>query len=714
MKRGVKVKQHDITDCGAACLASISAYFGLRFPIARIRQFASTDQQGTNVLGMIQAAQKLGLDAKGVKGNFEALKDAPFPIIAHVKVNDGNLLHFIVIYKHYKKHLLVMDPAVGKLEKMTHDHFQEIWSGIIILVNKSERFVEGNRKQSVYYRFWFLLKPHKTVLLQAIFAALFFSILGLATSIYVEKLVDFVFVDGNVRLLNLMSIIMLFVLVLRFYFGYIKSYFLTHTGQKIDVVLMNSYYKHLMHLPQQFFDSMQTGEIISRINDAAKIRNFINNVLLELLVNVMILVFSISLMFVYSWKLSLLSLICVPGFIGIYYWMNKSNKKHLRKVMESSAEMESQLFESINTLSTVKKFRLENLTATKTEVKFVKVLNNVFSVQMVNIFSGNAIGFISGLTTLVILWVGTIFVLNLEMTSGELMSFYSVLGYTIGPIVGLITINQTVQDALIASDRLFQILDLESEVNDGKIELKSEMISEIKFEHVCFSYGSRQQVFNDLNFQINKNELIAIVGESGSGKTTITSLLMHIYAPNSGKIEIGGVDLNHFSNESIRKMIGIVPQKIELFSGTLLENLILDDEDPSMTKLMRLFQQLNLVDFLKKLPDGFYTKVSENGTNFSAGEKQRLAIARTLYYNPEVIIFDEPTSSLDSKSETIVMNTILKLKEIGKTVIIITHKYHKLEFMDKIIVLRNGEIVEFGTHDSLMSSKGEFYLLNKN
>ena len=285
------IKQHDITDCGAACLASISAHFNLQIPIARIRQYAGTDKKGTNVLGLIEAAEKLGFEAKGVRGELDSLFKIPKPAIAHIIVKE-QLHHYVVIYEVTKEHIRIMDPGDGKIHKKTHKEFLKEWTGVLVLLLPKEEFTAGNEKVSVLKRFWFLLKPHKFVLLQALIGAIIYTLLGFSTSIYIQKITDYVLVGSNTKLLNLLSIIMLVLLVLQIVIGVFKNVFLIKSGQQIDARLILGYYKHLLKLPQQFFDTMRVGEIISRINDAVKIRTFINDVSLSLTVNILILFFS--------------------------------------------------------------------------------------------------------------------------------------------------------------------------------------------------------------------------------------------------------------------------------------------------------------------------------------------------------------------------------------------------------------------------------------
>ncbi len=713
MKKSVRIKQHDITDCGAACLASIAAHHGLKLPISKIRQYASTDQKGTNVLGVIEAAEKLGFTAKGVKGPFESLFKIPKPTIAHIIVKE-RLHHYVVIYKTTKKYIIIMDPGTGRIHKKTHEEFKKEWTGILILIMPDKSFKKGNEKTSITKRFFQLIRPHRTIMIQALFGAIIYSILGLSTSIYVEKIVDYVLVDGNLNLLNLLSTIMIALLLLRVYIGVMKSIFALKTGQKMDAALILGYYKHLMRLPQRFFDTMRTGEVISRINDAVKIRTFINNVSLDLAVNVMIVFFTFSLMFIYSWKLALIVLAAIPLYIVIYLIYNKLNKKYLRRNMENAAELESQLVESINASSTIKRFGLEKFANLKTETRFIKLLSSTYHSVKNSIFSSSSTTFIAGAVTIAVLWIGSRSVVSQEMTPGELMSFYALIGYILSPLAGLIDTNKVVQDALIAADRLFQIMDLEMEETEKeKMILTPDMIGDINFKNVSFRYGSRVTVFENLDLTIQKNKMTAIVGESGSGKTTLISLLQNIYPLQSGNIEFGKYNLNYISNESLREMVSVVPQKIDLFAGSILENIAIGDLEPDMKRTIDICQSLGIMKFIEKLPGGFQTYVGENGVSLSGGEKQRIAIARALYKNPEVLILDEATSSLDSASEQYVQQAIQYLKNQNKTIIVIAHRLSTVMNADEIFVLNEGKVVENGDHQELIDGRGFYYNLWK-
>ncbi len=705
-----KVKQRDITDCGAACLASIAAHYELQLPVARIRQLASTDKKGTNVLGMIEAAEKLGFQAKGVKGPFESLFKIPKPAIAHVVIKEV-LQHYVVIYNVTAKYVEVMDPGDGQAHRHTHEEFKKIWTGVLILLLPGETFQKGDQKESMTSRFWRLIQPHKSVMIQALFGALVYTIIGLSTSIYVQKIVDYVIVDGNRNLLNLMSIIMVALLLVSIFIGYTKSLFTVQTGQMIDSRLILGYYKHLLKLPQQFFDTMRVGEILSRINDAVKIRAFINDVSINLAVNFFMIVFSFALMFTYYWKLAIVILLVIPLYSIIYYITNRLNKKAERKLMENSAELESQLVESLNSVSTIKSFGLEQYANFKTEDKFYNLLQTVYKSGLNNLFSNFSTEFISKLFTIILLWVGAGFVLDNQITPGELLSFYALIGYFTGPVSGLIGMNKTIQNAMIAADRLFEIMDLERESDENRVTLTREMVGDIEFKNIAFRYGSRVIVFQDFSLSIPKGKVTALVGESGSGKSTLINILQNLYPILNGGVRIGEYDLKYIENNSLRQLVGVVPQKVDLFAGNVVDNIAVGDYQPDMKKIISICTSLGILEFIEKLSAGFNTYLGENGATLSGGQRQRIAIARALYRDPEVLILDEATSALDSASEQYVHRMIKLMREKGKTVILIAHRLSSVLWADKIVVVDKGVVVEEGVHDILIEKRKYYYEL---
>jgi ATP-binding cassette, subfamily C, bacteriocin exporter len=703
----IKIKQRDITDCGAACLASVAAHYNLSIPVARIRQFAGTDKKGTNVLGLVEAAGKMGFLAKGVRGDWESLFKIPKPAIAHIIIKEV-LHHYVVLTGTTHKYIEIMDPADGLIHRIEHEKFKKQWTGVLVLIAPGEKVAFKSDKVSIQTRFWHLIRPSRSILIQSLTGALVFSVLGLAMSVYVGKLVDNVLPGGNLSLLNLLGITMILIIALRLVLNFFQTIFILKTGQKIDATLILGYYQHLLKLPQSFFDNMRTGEIISRIGDAVKIRLFINEVSINFILNIFILLVSFALMFTFYWKLALIILIVIPIYVVIYYVSNRINRTVQRRVMERAADLESQLVESLNSAGTIKRFGLEDFSNLKTETRFVILLESIYRSGLNSIFSSSSTSLISQLLTILVLWVGAGYAIGSQITPGELLSFYSVIGYFTNPVTSLIGFNRTLQDARIAADRLFEIFDLEIEDEANRIELTPAMVDDIHFENVKFRYGTRVEVFDSLNLTITKGAITAITGESGSGKSTLVSLLQNLYPLQSGHIRIGGYDLRHITNKSLRSIVSVVPQRIDLFSGNVVDNIAIGDFNPDMTRVIEVCNKLGMTKFIEQLPHGFNTYLGENGATLSGGQQQRIAIARALYRNPEILILDEATSSLDSLAESFVQNTMRLLKAESKTVIVIAHRLSTIKMAQRVILLDKGLVVQDGSLAELSVADGPF------
>jgi ATP-binding cassette subfamily B protein len=453
------------------------------------------------------------------------------------------------------------------------------------------------------------------------------------------------------------------------------------------------------------------GEIISRINDAVKIRTLINDVFINLMVNVFIVIITFVVMFTYYWKLAFILLLSMPLYIIIYWISNKLNKKEQRRLMERSAELESQLVESLNSMEMIKRFSLEDHSNNLTEVKFITLLKSVFSSGLNNLFSSTSTDFISKAITIIMLWVGGSFVLSGALTTGELLSFYTLVGYFTGPITSLVGMNRVFQDAQIAADRLFEIMDLDSEIDKKSLCIEKEHLGDIRFESVNFNYSGRRSIFNDLSLTLPYQKTTAIVGESGSGKSTISSLLHNLYPIKSGNIFIGNYNLKYVANSSLRSTVGVVPQNVHLLAGNIIENICAGDYEPDVSRVMEICANLGIMGFIEGLPNGLDTYIGENGASLSGGQKQVLAIARILYRNPDVIIFDEATSSLDSFTEKGVHHAIEDLKALNRTIIIIAHRLSSVLIADKIIAMKEGKVIEEGGHAELYERRGYYFQL---
>lgn len=707
------VKQHDETDCGAACLATISKQYGLKLSISKIREIAGTDKQGTNVVGMIKAAEDAGFSAKGVKGNQDAFfGDFPKPCIAHVVV-DGMTLHYVVVHKVTKDKIIIADPAKGLVNYAPEDFFK-IWTGILIILVPTSRFEKGDRTQGTLSRFFKLLWPQKRLLVNVFLSSLIITFFGILTSFYFKFIMDDIVPNSTPKTLTALSIGVIILFIFKTILEAFRTHLMLHLSQKLDIPLILGYYQHVLGLPMKFFGTRKVGEIVSRFMDASKIRDVISNATLSIMIDSLMALVGGYVLFTQNHMLFFIAVIVLVLYGVIVLFFNSPVKKTNEKQMESSAQLTSYLVETLNGIETVKAFHAENKAQAKTEKLFVKMLKSVFEGGLINNVRQSLTNLVSTLGGTVIIWVGVMSVLNGDMTLGSLITFNALLAYFLDPVKNLINLQPTMQTAIVAAERLAEILDLELEkiLDEKRTVVPPSLNLPIKIENLDFRYGTRRLVLENINMTIKPGEKIALVGESGSGKTTLSKLLLNFYPWEKGEIFFGEHNLKDINLESLRNKIAYISQDIFLFSGTIRENLELGNEDATMEDIIEACKLSQADDFISRMPLRYETLLEENGANLSGGQKQRIAIARALLKKPDILIMDEATSNLDSITEKAIENTINSLSQ-NITTIIIAHRLSTIMRCDKIFVMEKGQFIEEGTHYELLAKCGRYFELWK-
>lgn len=665
----------------------------MRLSVARIRQLTGTDQGGTTVFGLVQASQKLGFIARAVRTSVQELPQVAFPAIAHVIVRE-EFLHYIVVVRIKGDRVMVMDPATGRLSRYPIHEFERIWTGVLVLMAPGAAFQPGDQRRSRISWYLELLKPHRPALAQALFGAVLGTLLALAGSFYIQKVVDSVIVEFNLPLLNLLSVSMLVVLAFQVLLNVGQTLLLTKSGQSIDLTLILSYYRHLFTLPQSFFDGLRVGEMLSRLNDAVKIRAFLNQQATGLIVSALTLVLAVVVMFAFSWKLALLSLAFLALYSILFAAAVLRNRLFSRRIMEQSADLDAQIVESLEMASTLRRFDRRHVAEVTTETLFVKLLGSTYSSGLFSIAVSSAGTILVQGFTIGLLWLGASSVIRTQMSPGQLLSCFALTGYLTGPANNLLSIIVSAMEVQVAADRLFEIMDLDREQDSGGIDVTGINPLEIRLENVGFAYPGRLVVFNKANARFLPGELTLLRGESGCGKSSILALLQRLYLPDEGQIFFGPYEIQYLKLSSLRTHIAVVPQKIDLMSGSVVDNITFGAFEPDMKRVFAICAKLGLLEFIRSLPEGFNTRLAENGRNLSGGQRQRLAMARALYVDAPIYLFDEPTSALDEKSVRLVVGVLHELRNLGKIVILVAHDIRFVSFADRVYNVADGAIKE--------------------
>lgn len=689
MLRYPRVRQHDVTDCAAACLQAVARFHGCPVPLARIREYASTDRSGTTVVGMLDAAERLGFSAKGVRAPLEAVAALPLPAIAHVATEAG-VQHFVVLHAVRGARIVVMDPADGRIHRLHRADFAARWSGVLVLLTPGETLAGLRPPPTRAARFRRIVRPHRAVLTHALLGAIAYTLLGLSSAIFVQKVVDHVLIDANRNLLNLLGVAMLALLLARFALGIARNFLVLDTGQRIDAALVLGYYRHLFALPQRFVDRRRVGELVARVGDAVKIRAFVNDAAVDLLVNALVVVFSLALVFGYSVRLGLVAAALLPLHAAIYWAADRGNRRTLREVMERGAELEAHFVESLTTVSTIRRYGLIARTVRSAEASFVRLLRSVRGAAAIAIVSGASAELAGRLLGVGMLWIGALLVLEGALTPGQLMSCYALAMYLAAPAAALASSSGTVREAAIAADRLFEILDLEPEEDRPAAFAPAPVAGDIVLQRVRFRHGAGRWLFDGLDLRIPAGRVTVIRGGNGSGKSSLAAILQKIYPIQEGRVTIGGTDLRYLPAAALREAIVVVPQEVHLTSDTIAANLAMPDEEPDLGRILAIADELDLGAFVDRLPLGFLTPLGENGAGLSGGQRQRLAIGRALYRDPRVLILDEATSHLDVEGAACVRAVIRRLRAEGRTVVVITHGEDLLLEADQVISLEGG------------------------
>ncbi len=722
--------QADSKDCGPTCLKIIAKNYGKVINIQELRNLSETNREGSNLLFLSDAAEKIGFRTLGVKLNLLKLDEVPLPCILHWNSN-----HYVVLYKIKKGTYYISDPAIGLIE-YTQQEFLKFWignnvtdnteEGIALLVEPTPNFrnsktqipnskVNEEEKSLGFSLLFNYILPYKSFVFQLIIGLLAGSLLQLIFPFLTQSVVDVGIQNQNIHFIYMVLFAQLFLFFGKTALELIRSWILLHLSSRINISLISDFFIKLMNLPISFFDVRMTGDIMQRINDHHRIERILTTSSLSVL-------FSFINMFIMGGVLAYYNLqIFTVFFIGSFFyflWVTLFLKRREKLDYKRFAEVSQEQSKVIELINGMQEIKLHNAEKQKrwgweyVQARLFKVSMKGLVLEQTQSVGSN---FINELKNIIIIFLSAKLVIDGQITLGMMMAISSIVGSLNGPIVQLISFIREAQDAKISLARLSEIHDKEDETQNDEEKIHDiPQDADIVIKDLSFRYiGSDVNVLENLNLTIPANKITAIVGTSGSGKTTLMKLLLKFYEPNSGEVLINKTPLSRLSQKSWRYHVGSVMQEGYIFSDTIANNIAIGVDIINKEKLAYASDVANIKTFIEDYPLGYNTKIGMEGVGMSTGQKQRLLIARAVYKNPEMLFFDEATSALDANNEKEIMEK-LDIFFKDKTVVVIAHRLSTVMNADQIVVLEKGKIVEIGNHQGLVQLKGSYYELVRN
>ncbi|MEI2582015.1 cysteine peptidase family C39 domain-containing protein [Scytonema sp. PRP1] len=717
--RGIPfIQQQSSSDCGAACLAMISRYWGKRFSLNTLRNLAQTDRLGASLSDLADAAQNLGYQALPVRGSLNALELQKRPWIAHWQG-----IHYVVVWQVKGDRVLICDPAIGK-RSLTRQEFEENWTQYALCLSPTERFKAFKDEKISLLGFWQLFWQHRILLGQIILASVLLQVFGLATPIYAQVLLDQVMPQKSLATLNVLAVSFFIFGIWRIALTTVRQYLLNYFSNRIDTTLMGSFMSHTLRLPLHFFASRQVEDIITRVQENRKIQLFLTRQTITTVLDGAIALVYLGLMAYYNLQLTLLVLVLLVPIVVLTLGVSPSLKTASRETYKKSAAQNSSLVEIVTGISTIKTAGSEQGLRWYWEQRFTDMLEARFHSQKLAHKFQLTKSVINHFRNTAVLWYGTTLVIHQQMSVGQFVAFHMLIGSAINPVLGLLGLWDEFQEVLISMERLNDVLTAQPEENPQKPLLVLPRIrGDVCIENVTFRFSQYEQrnTLQNVSFRIKAGQTIGIVGSSGSEKSTLVNLLAGLYRPNTGRILIDGHDIAHISPQSLRSQLGVVPQECFLFSGTILENITLYSSEYTLEQVIAAAQLAEAHTFIQSLPLEYNTRIGKGGITLSSGQRQRIAIARVLLRNPRILILDEATSSLDTESEPQFLENIARFSRVSvaapseaRTTFIIAHHLSTVRHADCILVLDQGSLVEHGTHQELMTIGGLYnYLIQQ-
>lgn len=700
------------SNSAAACLTMVAQQLQNTTQL----EWVQRQLRGQRPKDVVAAAEKLGLQLRRLVTSWSDLRQLSFPALVQLRTGDWTGTgkgspqspRWVVVYELRGNCLVIADPLNPSQTCciVPKSRFEAGWDGQLWQVEPIQKHEKFNLS-------WFLpaVWRYRGLLGEVLFASLTLQLLGLATPLITQVIIDKVMVQESIATLDVMAIALLCVAIFEAVLGILRLFIFTHTARRLDLSLSAQVFRHLMRLPLAYFESRRVGDTVARVQELENIRQFLTGTALTVILDSIFASVYLALMFYYNVKLTLVALAVIPLFAILTLVATPVLRYWLNETFNRSADSQSFLVETITGIHALKAHTAERTARDRTEGLFARFIRTGFKASTTSNISNNLGDFLTNFSSLLILWFGAKLVIDHNFTIGQLVAFQMLSGRVTGPLLRLVQLWQNLQQVLLSVDRIGDILNVAPEAEPGAGLVLPPLQGEVTFEQVFFRYRPNQEpILRGISFTVQPGMFVGIVGRSGSGKSTVSKLLQRLYQAESGRILIDGFDTKSADLTSLRQQISVVLQEDFLFNASILENITLGDPDITAEQVVEAAKLAVAHDFISELPQGYETNVGERGTALSGGQRQRIALARLFLSQAPILILDEATSALDSETEQQVLQNLQRIAK-NRTVFMIAHRFDPLKRADLILVLEKGVLMEQGTHPELIQQKGLYWSL---
>ena len=687
------IRQDAEEDCGAACIATVSAQHGKTLSISRVRNVVGTTASGTTLLGLKRGAETLGFHARAAKADgslLEQLHDLPLPVICHW---NGN--HWVVVHGKDGSQLIVADPGVG-IQRIETKDFLHHWSNGVLLLLEPDPSRFGALEEDKHPGVWVFLrylKPFRPLLGQALLLNLLIGLLALAMPLLMQILTDDVLVRGDTRMLTSLGIGIMALFVLRSVLSLVQGHMVGHFGQKLQLQMVLHYGNRLLKLPIDYFESHRSGEVVSRISDIEHINDLLTDVVLGLPSQLGIALISLIWMWLYSPQLTMAALISYLLVISCSLCFLPAIQDKTKQLLVRSADNQGFLVEVFRAANVLKTTDATEQAWQEYQRNFGRLANLQWSTLKLGLGESTTTGLLGSLSTIALLWFGSSFVISRELSIGQLLAFNGMGVNVLGFLAGLSAISEEVITAQVVIRRLAEVL--EREVEDPHSADKHPVAISPSDDIVCeglrYHHPGRLPLLEDFNLHIPGGITTALIGESGCGKSSLSKLIAGLYPLQHGSIHYGPYSSRDLCLDSLRRQVVLIPQDSEFFNRSIYDNFSFAHPGINFEQVVAACRLALADEFIRDLPDGYRTVLGEFGANLSGGQRQRLAIARSLIGDPAVLIMDESTSALDPVLEARLMDQLLEHRR-GRTTLLISHRPSVIMRADWIVFMEKGRV----------------------